>query len=134
MSRWQAPPSNVADCQLCSGLALSRQSSTKPVELAGLVVIDFPETERYKPRRGPRTYVSGELVAVNDYRPRAIEAGRCTIGEILDRNVYRPGDVQPGIIAWRKHFKQLSASSDELLDLRPFDTPNHRCRAAASSL
>ena len=124
-SRWQTLSCNVADGQLSGGLALTRQAGAQPIQFSGLVVIDLPEAKRCEPRRGPRAYVSGELVAVDDDRPLAIKGDRSPAGELLDRNVDRPGDMQPGVVAWREHLDQLSSLPKQLLHLRPFDTPNH---------
>ena len=101
--------------------ALEREAERAPVGLAGGVVEDLLEPESGEPRRGPWREVSLVVVAVDDHRPRAVEA-RCGRGvQLFKREVDGPGKVLVFELVLRQHLDDLRAFAQGAVHAVPVD-------------
>src|SRR5205085_9276018 len=83
---WNISPCQRAHSRLLCLLSLHRHAVSKPVGLAGRVVVDLGKAERFEPPRGSWTDVSLEVVAVDDHRSIFAQLGRRLCAQLLQRD------------------------------------------------
>jgi hypothetical protein len=83
----QAARYNVVSGELTDGdevvVSFDREVVGKPVRLAGRVVVNVLEPERFEPARGSWAHVSDVVVAVGDDRPPPVKPGAAVLVQLL---------------------------------------------------
>src|SRR5262249_3572125 len=107
--------------------SLVQESVRPPILLAGDVVVDTPEAERFEPPRGSRADVSLVVVAVDDYRPLAVKFARGALVELLERDVDGAADVFLRVVSRRQHLNELRVPlGDQSANLVSVNRSGHR--------
>jgi len=104
----------------------NRQTIGHPVELAGDVIGNIPETKAFEPRRGPRAQVSLIVEAVDNYRAVSLEKLHRPFSiQLSQRNVDRAREVLFLVLSVTQHFNELTSLLEQTLDLFSIHRSRH---------
>jgi hypothetical protein len=97
----------------------------EPVGLAGGVVVDVLEAERFEPTRGSWAQVSDIVVAVDDDRTPSVERARAVSVELFEGDVDRTRKMDIGIFGRWQHLHELGSLFDQGPEFWQLDPPSH---------
>jgi hypothetical protein len=86
-------PDEVPNLGRVGALPLPRQTMGEPIRLAGNVIKDLGEAQTFEPSRSSGAEVSLQVVAVDNHRLVLPKGCRSLAIELLQRDIYRPGQV-----------------------------------------
>jgi hypothetical protein len=105
-------PSEAPDLRQPGLLSLGGKPVGQPVLFARDVVVDLLEAQRFEPARGSRAEVSYVVPAVDDDRPRLVQAGRGGGVELLEGDAARSRNVLIQVLGLREYLDELSAAGE----------------------